>query len=721
MKQIFQNLKTGEIELVELPVRKVGKGQILIKTSKTLISPGTERMLIEFGKSGWINKALKQPDKVKQVIDKIKTDGLIPTIEAVFNKLDEPLPLGYSNVGKVVEVGEGINDIIQGDRVVSNGPHAEYVCVSRNLCAKIPDEVQDEEAVFTVLGAVALQGIRLSQPTLGEKFIVFGLGLIGLLTIQLLMASGCPVLGVDFNQDRLKLAQSLGAEIIDLSKGMDPITFAISWTKGIGVDGAIITATAKGDEIIHQAAQSCRKRGRIILIGVSDLNLRRSDFYEKELTFQVSCSYGPGRYDKDYEQKGHDYPIGFVRWTERRNFEAVLETIRSGKLKVKDLITHRVKLNESVSIYSKLINEQGSLGIIIEYPQENGENSEKFSKLIIKTPESKSHVDLPIKAGIIGCGNFAKSTIIPYLSKTGIKIESVYDRTPSNAFHVARKFKIQKVVSDYKNIIEDPSINVVFILVVHHLHSKFICEALKAGKNVFVEKPLCINEAQLDEIINIYSSLTNKNLNPILMIGFNRRFSPHIIKIKELLLDRKEPLCINTTVNAGYVPPNHWIQDPEQGGGRIIGEGCHFIDLISFLAGSPIRSISAMMVGDKVAIQEDKMSIILNLHDGSIGTINYFANGSKSYQKETLEVFFEGKVIRMENFRVTKGYGFKSFRSFRTWKQDKGHLSEIKSFINALKSGNSSPISFNEIVNVTRASFAAVESAKTKKVISILN
>lgn len=734
MKQLLQNLKNGATEIVEVPAPACGRGQILIHTSRTLVSAGTERMMVDFGKAGWIEKARQQPEKVRQVIDKIRTDGLMPTIEAVFNKLDEPMPLGYCNAGVVVETGEGLRhaqpDIHIGDRVVSNGPHAEVVCVPRNLCAKIPDGVSDDEAAFTVLGAIALQGVRLALPTFGERFMVFGLGLVGLLTVQFLRASGCPVLAVDVSETRLKLAEGFGAETVDLSKGTEPVAAALAWSGGRGVDGTLIAASAKGDEIVHQAALACRKRGRIVLVGVVDLNLRRADFYEKELTFQVSCSYGPGRYDEKYEQAGQDYPIGFVRWTEQRNFEAVLEAMRTGQLRVKELITHRLTLEEAAGAYDKVLHDPGALGIVIEYPEKIGtapifpsEEVGKNGTATIFSGEKKAAVPIfPLTVGVIGAGNYARSILLPALSGTKASLAAVADINGVAAAHAARKFGAGKAISDYRQILADQNIHAVFVLVGHHLHARFVCEALETGKHVFVEKPLAINEGQLDEVVRAYEGVTLRQAqgdNRIVMVGFNRRFSPHTVKIRELLAGRTEPLTMTMTVNAGFIPPEHWTQDPERGGGRIIGEGCHFIDLLAHLAGAPVVKVSAQMAGGNGPVRDDKMSILLTFADGSVGTVHYFANGAKSYPKETLEVFGDGRVIRMENFRVTRGFGFKGFSAFRTWRQDKGHRAEIAAFVEAVAAGGPPLIPFDEIVNATRASFAAVESARTDAAIKL--
>lgn len=725
MKQILQNIKNGRTEIVDVPVPVVRPGYLLIASSHSLVSAGTERMLLDFGKAGWIAKARQQPEKVKQVLEKMQTDGVLATVDAVFNKLDEPMPLGYCNAGVVLEVGPGIKDIVPGDRVASNGTHAEIVCVPRNLCVKIPENVSSEHASFTVLGSIALQSIRLARPDLGEKFIVFGLGLVGLLTVQLLRANGCSVMAVDMNEKRLELARKFGAQVVNASDN-DPVAAASVFSSGKGVDGVIISASAKGDEIVHQAAQSCRKRARIVLLGVVDLNLLRSDFYEKEITFQVSCSYGPGRYDESYELSGHDYPFGYVRWTEQRNMEAVLEAISSGSLDIDSLISERINFENIAHEYDRILHDKDALGIIIKYPQglsknlpdhtfEEGEYQKEVEiKNDIKYSCKKKALG-KAKIGIIGAGNYAKSILIPALISADADVRLIADLNSLSANHAARKFNFSKAVSDYRYILDDPDINTVFIVVGHHLHSRFVSEALNAGKNVFVEKPLAISREGLAEV----EDAIRKNPELHLMVGFNRRFSPHTVKIVNALKGRKGPLCMNMTVNAGSIPADHWIQDPLRGGGRIIGEGCHFMDLLSFIANSPIETVRAVMAGGNEQVKDDKMIISLAFEDGSIGTVNYFSNGSKSYPKEMLEVFSDSRVIRMENFRVTKGYGFKSFRTLRTFKQDKGHNSEIESFIRSVEDGDLTLIPFDELVNVTTRSFDAVDSAKSFRMINI--
>ena len=722
MKQILQHLNTGKMELAEVPCPSVGRGQVLIQTSRSLISAGTERMLVEFSKGNLIQKARSQPDKVKQVLDKIRTDGLMPTLEAVFRKLDEPLPLGYCNAGRVIAGGSGVQDLQPGDRVISNGNHAEIVCVPRNLVAKIPDGVSDEVASFTVLGAVALQGIRLAQPTLGERFMVFGMGLLGLMTVQLLRANGCSVLAVDFNSGRLALASKFGAQTVDLSLGGDPIKAAQAWTGGAGVDGVLVTASAKTDDIMHQAAEACRKRGRIVLVGVVGLNLRRDDFFKKEITFQVSCSYGPGRYDEVYEQRGQDYPLAYVRWTEGRNFETVLGAMSSKALDVAPLITHRVPFLDALLAYDKIQNDSSALGVVLEYQEQASQEQRIQLKKPSPQPSPLKGEGVKAVVGVIGAGNFAVSTILPAIVKAGARIKYVAgSRNGAAVTHAARKFGAEQAVTDYKMVLTDAEVNTVFIVTGHNSHARLVREALEAGKHVFVEKPLCLTPEELKEIEAYYLSLSSPSTTHCqqLMVGFNRRFSPHVEQMKKALAGRSEPLTMTMTVNAGSIPPEHWTQNPEIGGGRIIGEGCHFIDLFSFLAGAPVTRVTSLMVGEGPAVREDKMSILMGFADGSVGTLHYFANGSKSFPKETVEVFSDGRVLRMENFRQTRGYGFKRFDKMKTWRQDKGHTMEITRFIERVEQGGAPLIPFSEIVNVTRASFAAVQSARSGETVRI--
>lgn len=705
MKQIIQDLKSGATVLEEVPVPQVKSGCVLIQTTRTLVSLGTERMLVEFGKANLIDKARQQPDKVKQVLDKIKTDGLQPTLEAVFNKLGQPLPLGYCNVGKVVAVGRGVTEFVVGDRVASNGNHAEYVCVPKNLVAKIPDNVTDEEATFTVIGSIGLQGIRLLNPQLGECVVVIGLGLIGLVAAELLRANGCKVIGVDFDQQKVDIAKDKGIYAINPKSGIDPVKYVEEMTGGVGADGVLITASAKGDEVIHQACLMSRKRGRVVLVGVIGLNMRRDDFYKKELSFQVSCSYGAGRYDEEYENKGHDYPLAYVRWTEKRNFETILGAISSKALDVQPLITEVVDLADYSEIYGDM-RKHGSIASILKFPVNS------TIERVVPIGEKRVMVGNG-KLGIIGAGNFASATIIPALQKVNAPIKYIASAQGLTAKVLAKKAKAENATSDYHVMLSDPEVNTVLITMRHSMHASMVIEALEAGKSVFVEKPLCLNEEELQSIEKVYM---NANDRVTLTVGFNRRFSPFAEKMKTLL--GGGPKNIVATMNAGYIPPEMWVQDMEVGGGRIIGEACHFIDLCSFLADSRVIAVCMNALGENPQENTDNVSILLKYENGINAVVNYFANGSKAYAKERVEVFSQGKVLVLDNWRKLEGYGVKGF-SKMIGTMDKGHKRQFALLNERVLKGGEALIPYESIVNTTRASFACIESLKKKAWIEV--
>ena len=699
MKQILQNLKDGTTEIADIPVPQVPRGGLLIRTSRTLVSAGTERMLVDFGKGNFLQKARQQPDKVKQVLEKIKTDGLITTINTVLNKLDTPLPLGYCNVGRAIEVGSSVTGLSVGDRVLSNGKHAEFVAVPQNLCAKIPDSVDDDSAAFTVIGAIALQGIRLLQPTLGETVVVTGLGLIGLVAVQLLRAHGCRVLGLDFDASKLALAREFGAETVNLSAGEDPITKAQIYSRGRGVDAVLITASTKSNEPIHQAAMMCRKRGRIVLVGVVGMEMSRADFYEKELSFQVSCSYGPGRYDPDYEERGHDYPVGFVRWTEQRNFEAILDMLADGRLDFKPLISHRFSIDAADKAY-ELISNGNPLGVLLEYMSDG---SAQLQRSIAIAPPSSAATNAAA-LGFIGSGNYASAVLIPAFAQTNARLVAVASASGVSGVHVAKKFNIERAATDSDALLNDASINSVVITTRHDSHADWVCKALNAGKHVFVEKPLALTRAQFDEV----AAARNDNPQPLLMVGFNRRYAPHVIVAKHALQAKPGPKSFVMTVNAGAIPREHWTQNLEIGGGRIIGECCHFIDLLRFLAASPIVSTHAIGMGSTAP--HDTVIISLQFADGSIGTVNYFANGSKAFPKERLEIFAQGSILQLDNFRSLRSFNWPGVNNQRSWKQDKGQRQCAKAFVEAIASGDASQlIAFDELREVMQACFDAVD------------
>lgn len=715
MKQIVQNFKTGETYLEEIPVPKPGKGQVLIRSTHSLVSLGTEKMLVEFSKANLLEKARQQPDKVKQVIEKVKSDGLLPTIETIKKRLSEPLSLGYSNAGIVVETGDGVSGIQKGDRVASNGKHAEFVCVQQNLVVKIPDNVTNEEASFTVISSISLQGIRLCNPTFGETIVVIGLGLIGLITVQLLLSNGCRVIGIDIDRDKCKLANKLGVITLNPTTGDDSVKFVMEYTSGIGADGVIISASSSTNDIISDAALMSRKRGRIILIGVIGLKLNRAEFYEKELTFQVSCSYGPGRYDDNYEQKGIDYPLPYVRWTEKRNFESVLQAISEGHLNVKVLITETVELAEYKKIYGA-IRKSKSIASILKYPLYN--NGDDIRRNTITTTSKTFSGGKPV-IGLIGAGNFTKMTMLPALKKSGAQIKFIASSSGMSGTVLSKKYGITYSTTDYTEILGDPEVDTVLITTRHSSHSKFVIEALNAGKNVFVEKPLALNTNQLNEIIVAYQKSSTSERHPTLNVGFNRRFSTHTLAIKKILGINPGAIHIIATMNAGIVPPNMWVNDMEAGGGRIIGEACHHIDLCVYLTGSEIISVCMNSLGKDIKENTDNASILLKFKNGSNAVINYFSNGSKSYGKERIEIFSHERVFIIDNFKVTKGFGVKGFKRIKT-RIDKGHKTQFQELIQKIKEGSDPLINFNEIINVTKASFASIQSLKEKRWVDII-
>jgi predicted dehydrogenase len=660
-------------------------------------------MLVEFGKGNLIQKARSQPDKVKQVLEKARTDGIAATLDAVRSKLDQPLALGYCNVGRIVESrAEGF---ARGDRVVSNGKHAEIVTVPKNLCARIPDKVADETASFTVLAAIGLQGIRLSQPSLGECVVVTGLGLIGLLTVQMLRAQGCRVMGIDFDPARLELARLFGAETVNPAAGEDVLARAASFSRGAGVDAVIITASTKSNDPVSHAARMCRQRGRIVLVGVVGLELNRADFYEKELTFQVSCSYGPGRYDTAYEEGGQDYPVGFVRWTEQRNFEAVLDLMAAGVLNVAPLITHRFAIDDGAQAMTLLTSPEPSMGILLTYPQPSAYVASEHRVALGATPRVGKGV-----VGFLGAGNYAGRVLIPAFKAAGAGLHTVVSGGGVSAVHFGKKFGFAHAATDAIAVLDSTEVDTVVIATRHDAHATQVLAALRAGKHVFCEKPLCLTA---DELAQIEAEACQRS-QQILMVGFNRRFAPHVVKMKSLLAAIDAPKNIVITVNAGEIPPDHWTQDPLVGGGRLIGEACHFIDLARHLTGYPITAQHAVALGryPSMPISDDKVSLTLQFSDGSVATILYLANGDKGFPKERIEVFAAGRVLQLDNFLKLRGWGWPGFKKMNLWRQDKGVESFVTAFQSSITAGSTPPVSLNEIIETTRVTIRLAEEAR---------
>jgi predicted dehydrogenase len=699
MKKVLQSLANGKTEVVDCPAPAVRPHHLLIETRASLISAGTERMLVEFGKGGLISKARKQPDRVKDVLKKVKSQGLFETIDAVRSKLNQPLPLGYCNSGIVLEVGEGVTGFKVGDRVANNGPHAEIVCVPQTLCARIPDGVTFAEASFTPLAAIALQGIRLADPKLGERVAVIGLGLIGLMAVQILMANGCHVLGIDVDERKLAVARSLGATT---SPAIDAVAAAMRLTGGLGMDAVLITASTASNEPVTQAAQMSRKRGHIVLVGVTGLELNRADFYEKELIFQVSCSYGPGRYDPIYESGSTDYPAAFVRWTEQRNFEATLALMGSGSLRLADMISHRFDISAAAQAYDTLSSDRQSLGILFEYPE-----------LPIGTPKSSRSIALSAPPsgptacvlGLLGAGNYGTRVLAPNLKLPFVRLHTIVSQSGAAGMIAARNVGFENASSDANSVLTDPDINTVFIATRHDSHAELAARALRTGKNVFVEKPLAISAKGLDEVL----AAATQSDGGRLMVGFNRRFSPLSVSLKQLCLQRTSAKTMIATVNAGAIPANHWTQDMNIGGGRIIGEACHFIDYFRFLVGHPITGIHATRLGlaSGESLRDDKATITMTFADGSHGTIHYFANGAADYPKERIEVFCNGAIATINNFKSLKTWSWPGSKSQSLFRMDKGHAQCAKAFLESVRDGAPSPISLDEIAEVARWSLAA--------------
>ncbi|MCC6729339.1 MAG: bi-domain-containing oxidoreductase [Chthonomonadales bacterium] len=713
MKQILQNLGSGETLLADVPCPGARPGHLLVRSRASVVSIGTERMLIDFGKASLLDKARQQPEKVRQVIEKVRTDGLRPTLQAVRAKLDQPIPLGYSNAGVVLEVGAGVEGFAVGDRVASNGPHAEVVCVPRNLCARIPVGVADDAAAFAVVGAIGLQGSRLAAPTLGESVAVVGLGLIGLLCVQIVRAHGCRVLGVDFDAGRCALARELGAESVDLSAGVDPVSAATTFTRGRGMDAVLLTVATKSSDPVRQAALMSRKRGRIVLIGVVGLELNRADFYEKELSFQVSCSYGPGRYDPAYEQGGHDYPYGFVRWTEQRNIEAVLDLMERGALDTAPLVTHRFPFDRALEAYGR-VGAGGALGVVLEHPQAGPDPActARARSVAVTAPARRPRAPRAAAGaavGVIGAGGFTTQVLLPALKETGASLRVIASSTGVSAAHAARKFGFERCTTEVEAVLGDGGVDLVLVTTRHDTHARFVRATLEAGKNVYVEKPMCLTPDELADLEGARAS----HPGPLVAVGFNRRFAPLAVRMRDMLAAVREPKTLIMTVNAGAIPPEHWTQDPAVGGGRVVGEGCHFVDLLRFLVGAPIAGVQAATVGCQAGpLRDDRATFTIRFEDGSLGTVHYFANGSKAFPKERLEAFCAGRVLQIDNYRALAGYGWPRFRGARLRSQDKGHRAEMAALVAAVAGGRPWPTPFAEAAEVTRATFEIARAAR---------
>ncbi|HEX8694181.1 MAG TPA: bi-domain-containing oxidoreductase [Longimicrobium sp.] len=708
MRQLLQQLNTGETRLAEVPVPRAGAASLVVETRATVVSAGTERMLVEFGRANLLQKARRQPEKVRQVLDKVRTDGLAPTLEAVRAKLDAPIPLGYCHAGVVVEAGPRAGGFRAGDRVVTNGPHAEYVRVPHTLAARIPDGVGWEAAAFTPLAAIGLQGVRLAAPTLGETVVVYGLGLIGLLTVQLLRANGCRVIGIDRDPARLALAERFGAAALDGSAG-SVAERVLAETGGVGADAVLLTLASDSDEPVHQAAEMSRKRGRLVLVGVTGLNLRRDDFYRKELSFAVSCSYGPGRYDPDYEERGIDYPLAFVRWTEQRNFEAVLELMARGALDPLPLVTHRFGFEEAPAAYDVVAGGEPSLGVVLTYPDRGGRAPSAERRIVSLSPPRPASA--PGVVGMIGAGNFAVRTLLPVLKGMGVRLHTVVSSGGTSGAVAGEKFGFERVASDASAVLESPEIDTVFVLTRHDSHASLAGRALAAGKHVFVEKPLALDEGGVDDVARAAEASGR-----LLTVGFNRRFAPLAREVRGLLQGRAGPVSIVATVNAGAIPRDHWTQDPEVGGGRIVGEACHFLDLCRFLAGAPIADVRVVVARDAAGRAIDDIAhLSIAFADGSTAAVHYLATGARSFPKERIECFWDGKTVAIDNWRRLRRFGVRGPLWERAGAMDKGHADELRAWTQAVRAGGPPPIPLDELFEVSRWAARAARMARDEE------
>lgn len=727
MKQLLQNIRSGETLVAEVPIPTPQAGEALVKTAASVVSAGTERMLVEFAEKSLLGKARSRPDLVRQVLDKARREGVLTTLEATFNRLDQPMPLGYSSSGQIIALGEGMSGFRVGQRVACAGGgyavHAEYASVPRSLLTPLPEEVDFDSAAFTTLGAIALHGFRLCEVQLGERLAVIGLGLLGLLAVQVARAAGCQVVGIDLDPGRVELANQLGAHAVLREQAEEA---ASSISRGRGCDAILICADTSSNDPIELAGAIARDRARVVATGAVGLELPRKVYFEKELTFLNSRSYGPGRYDSSYEEGGHDYPIGYVRWTEGRNMEAFVDLLASGQLQVQPLITHRFPIEEAPQAYDLITGKKGQpfLGVLLTYPAvETAEsrapvlptaNGQLPAKLTYQNTPTAASLD-QVRLGVLGAGNFASAVMLPALKKIP-NLELVKIASPSglSAQRAAERFGFRSASASEDDVIQDPSINTVAVLTRHHLHAAQVAAALRAGKHVFCEKPLALNET---ELLEIESELARPDA-PYLMAGFNRRFAPLAQKLRAFFEDRHEPLGAHYRVNAGYIPLSHWLHDPQQGGGRIIGEACHFIDFLAFLAGQPPISVTAQALPDQGRYREDNAVLTFTFADGSLGSVSYLANGDKAFPKERVEVFSGGKVGVLDDFRtlelVSQGRRQKTASRLR---QDKGHQAEWEAYVQVLTRGGPPPIPYPQLFGVMRGAFAAVEALRSRQTV----
>lgn len=709
MKQLLQNLRARNPHLAEVPVPVAAPGFVLVRNAASLVSAGTERSLVEFAGASLIGKARSRPDLVRQTLDKARREGIVSTAQAAFGRLGEPMPLGYSSAGTIVELGQGVQNFRSGQRVACAGGgyavHAEYVSVPRNLVAALPANVDFDSAAFTTLGAIALHGLRLADVKLGERVAVIGLGLLGQLAASLALAAGCRVLGIDLNASRVELARKRG---IDAANRKQAPEAGAAFTGGQGFDAVLICADTESNDPVELAGALARDRGKVVVVGNVGIDIPRRSYYAKELSVVVSRSYGPGRYDPEYEEGGRDYPIGYVRWTEGRNLQAFVDLLAAGAVDVSKLISHRFPIAKAPQAYELIQSEKPFLGVLINYPGAAARPAAASRRVTVSAePISKEHIGI----GLLGAGNFARSTMLPALRRIkGIDLIGITSASGRPAADLARRFGFRYASSDEAQILADRNVDVVAVLTRHNLHAAQTLAAFKAGKHVYCEKPLALNEAELAKV----EKAVSKPKAPLLMAGFNRRFAPLAVELKESLAGRSQPLAAHYRVNAGALPPYHWLHDPQRGGGRIIGEACHFIDFLIYLVGQAPAAVSAEALPDDERYRQDNVQIMLRFAEGSLGTVTYLANGDRSLPKERLEVFCGGKVALLDDFRrleLTEDGSTQVSRGA----QDKGHRAAWQAFIAALRAGGPPPIPYEQLFGGARAALGAVQSLQAGK------
>ncbi len=703
MEQLVQSLKDGAMQILEVPFPSLQSGCVLVRNYYSVISAGTEGKSVKDARLGYLGKARARKEEVNKVIKSVQTFGLLPTYKMVMNKLEAPSPLGYCCAGEVIAVASDVADFKIGDRVACGGNtavHAEVVMVPVNLCVSIPDTINIRDAAFSTLGAIAMQGIRQADLRLGENAVVIGLGLIGQLTIQMLNAAGIKTVGIDIDDRMVKLASLSGCELAINRKSETIENDILNFTSGYGTDAVIITAGTDSTDPIDFAGAIARKKGKVIIVGAVPTGFKRANYFKKELDLRMSSSYGPGRYDREYEEEGVDYPLAYVRWTENRNMEAFVELLKRGKVKIDHLITHEFNFTEAASAYKIIVEKtEPFTGMVLKYDQ---------SKTVaprIELSQKKFDSASPVLA-FIGAGSFAQNYLLPGV-KNKAQLAVVVTARPNNSRYIADKYGFSTCSGDASDAFSNEDVNTVFIATRHDSHARFVIDALTNNKNVFVEKPLCLKREELVTIRQLYES---KNVK--LMLGFNRRFSPFTNDMMKFIKqssseNQNKTVAINYRINAGIISADHWVHDPAVGGGRILGEVCHFIDLCTFIAAAKVSTVSAQTMNTNDS-KSDTLIISLAFENGSIATISYFSNGQKDLAKENLEVFSGGTVSIIDDFKSITTYGKKV--SERKDKQDKGHFKEIELFLNSLKEGTPSPIAFDEIYHSTLVTFKVLES-----------